>query len=105
MKIQLSNISTKEILPGFVARFIHTQDNTIGFVEIKAGGILPEHAHVHTQVTQVTEGKLALTINGKEEIYEPGMIAIIPSNVPHSAKALTDCKVTDIFSPVREDYK
>lgn len=33
------------------------------------------------------------------------MIAIIPSNIPHSAKALTACKVTDIFSPVRKDYK
>ena len=105
MDIQISNITPKEILPGFVARFIHTETNTIGFVEIAAGGELPEHTHIHSQTTQVTEGKLELTINGKTTIYEPGMIAIIPSNVPHAAKALTACKVTDIFSPVREDYK
>ena len=103
--LKLKDIPNKEIIPGFNARFVHTETNTIGFVEIKAGGILPEHSHVHTQITQVTEGKLALTINGKEEIYEPGMMAIIPSNVPHAAKAITDCKVTDIFSPAREDYK
>lgn len=103
--IQISNIPSKEILPGFIARFIHTETNTIGFVEIASGGELPEHSHIHTQTTQVTEGKLELTINGKATIYEPGMIAVIPSNVPHSAKALTACKVTDIFSPVREDYK
>ena len=88
-----------------VARFLHTENNTIGFVEIKAGGILPEHVHHHTQTTQVIEGSLELTINGVTSIYKPGMIAVIPSNIPHSAKALTDCKVTDIFSPVREDYK
>lgn len=105
MTIQISDIPSKEILPGFVARFIHTETNTIGFVEIKAGGELPEHSHFHTQTTQVTEGELALTINGETVIYKPGMIAVIPSNIPHSAKALTDCKVTDVFSPVREDYK
>lgn len=105
MIIQISDIPSKEILPGFVARFVHTETNTIGFVEIKAGGELPEHAHFHTQTTQVTEGELALTINGETAIYKPGMIAVIPANTPHSAKALTDCKVTDIFSPVREDYK
>ena len=105
MKIQISDIPSKEILPGFTARFVHTETNTIGFVEITAGSKLPEHAHFHTQTTQVTEGELQLTINGETTIYKPGMIAVIPSNIPHSAKALTDCKVTDIFSPVREDYK
>ena len=103
--INISEIPTKEILPDFTARFLHTETNTIGFVEIKAGGILPEHSHYHTQTTQVTEGSLELTIDGVASVFKPGMIAVIPSNVPHSAKALTDCKVTDIFSPVREDYK
>ncbi len=105
MKVQISDIPSKEILPGFIARFVHTENNTVGFVEITAGSELPEHAHFHTQTTQVTEGELQLTINGETAIYKPGMIAVIPSNIPHSAKALTDCKVTDIFSPTREDYK
>ncbi len=105
MKIQISHIPSKEILSGFTARFVHTKTNTIGFVEITAGSELPEHAHFHAQTTQVTEGELQLTINGETAIYKPGMIAVIPSNILHSAKALTNCKVTDIFSPVREDYK
>lgn len=41
--IQISDILPKEISPGFVARFIHTETNTIGFVEISAGRELPEH--------------------------------------------------------------
>lgn len=102
---EISNIEPKEIIPGFLARFVHTENNTIGFVEITSGSVLPEHSHVHTQTTQVTEGKLELTVDGETRVYEPGMIAIIPSNTLHSAKALTDCKVTDVFFPVREDYK
>jgi quercetin dioxygenase-like cupin family protein len=60
---------------------------------------------MHEQTTQVTEGKLEMTIDGVTQILEPDMITLIPSNVIHSARALTDCKVTDIFFPVREDYK
>ncbi|MFZ3274345.1 MAG: cupin domain-containing protein, partial [Lutibacter sp.] len=67
--------------------------------------LLPEHAHIHEQTTQVIEGKLELVIDGVTTVLEPGMIANIPSNVIHSGKALTNCKVTDVFSPTREDYK
>ena len=75
------------------------------FVDIEKGAILPAHSHMHEQTTQVTEGKLEMTIDGVTQVLEPGTILLIPSNVVHSAVALTDCKVTDIFSPVREDYK
>jgi quercetin dioxygenase-like cupin family protein len=53
----------------------------------------------------VIEGKLELVIDSISTVLEPGMIANIPSNVIHSGKALTKCKVTDVFSPTREDYK
>jgi hypothetical protein len=33
------------------------------------------------------------------------MYHVIPTNMPHSAIAKTDCKVIDAFGPVREEYK
>jgi len=33
------------------------------------------------------------------------MIVTIPSNVTHSGRAMTQCKLRDVFCPVREDYK
>jgi hypothetical protein len=32
------------------------------------------------------------------------MAALMPSNAPHSARAITLCKVIDCFLPVREDF-
>jgi len=101
----ISNIVQKEIIKGFKGRFFHTNSFTIAFWDIEAGAILPEHSHIHEQTTQVIEGKLEMLINGVATVLEPGMIANIPSNVIHSGKALTNCKVTDVFSPTREDYK
>ncbi|MHB1147497.1 MAG: cupin domain-containing protein [Lutibacter sp.] len=102
---EISNIEQKEIIKGFKGRFFHTNSFTIAFWDIEEGSILPEHSHIHEQSTQVIEGKLELVIDAISTILEPGMIANIPSNVIHSGKALTNCKVTDIFSPTREDYK
>ncbi|MDP2067620.1 MAG: cupin domain-containing protein [Lutibacter sp.] len=102
---EISNIEQKEIIKGFNGRFFHTNSFTITFWEIEEGAILPEHSHIHEQSTQVIEGKLQLVIDGVSTVLEPGMIANIPSNVIHSGKALTNCKVTDVFSPTREDYK
>lgn len=101
----ISKIEQHEIMKGFKGRFFHTNSFTIAFWEIEEGAILPEHSHIHEQSTQVIEGKLELVIAGISKVLESGMIANIPSNVIHSGKALTNCKVTDVFSPTREDYK
>ena len=102
---EIYKIEPKEIIKGFKGRFVHAENFTISFWEIDADSILPEHNHIHEQTTQVIEGELEMTIDGVTKVFKPGMIAIIPSNIVHSGKALTDCKVTDIFCPVREDYK
>lgn len=92
-------------MPGFLARFIHTENLTIAYVNIEAGAVLPEHAHMQEQITQVLEGKLEFTIEGETQIMETGSIAVIPSNCKHSAKALEPCMVIDVFNPAREDYR
>lgn len=34
-----------------------------------------------------------------------GDVVVIPSNVVHYGQALTDVRVIDVFSPVREEYR
>ncbi len=104
MSTNIKHIEQTEIMPGFKGQFIHSKSFTIAFWEIEKGSKLPKHSHIHEQTTLVTEGKLELTIDGNTQLFESGCIAIIPPNVEHSGKALTNCKVTDTFYPVREDY-
>lgn len=103
--MKISEIEQRKILEGFKARFVHTESFTIAFWEIDKNASLPEHTHIQEQTTQVTKGKLQMTIDGKTEVLEEGMIIAIPPNVPHSGIALSDCELIDTFCPVREDFK
>ena len=101
----IKDIIPRELVAGFTGRYVHGKNLTLGYVEITAGNQLPEHHHVHEQITFIIEGQLDMTIGGKPCSLTAGMYYVIPSNVPHSAIARTDCKAIDVFNPVREDYK
>ena len=101
----IKNITPKELAPGLTGYYIHGKQLTLGLVEIKAGSNLPEHHHVHEQITYIIEGQLDMVIGGKPCSLTAGMYHVIPSNVIHRAVAITDCKAIDVFNPVREDYK
>lgn len=103
--LSTDEIESKELFPGFHGKMIHTEGLTIAHFDIKADCILPEHHHVHEQVTNVLEGTLELTVDGQTMACTAGTVVTIPPNVVHSGRALTDCKVLDVFRPVREDYK
>lgn len=103
--ISLDDIAPRELLPGFSVKFIHTEKMTLAYWDIKAGSVLPEHSHPHEQVAaQVISGEFELTLEGESKVMKAGDIAVIPSNAVHSGKAITDCQLLDVFSPVREDY-
>ena len=101
---QLEKIPSKELMPGFHGKFLHLDSMTIAFWEIKAGSILPEHHHVNDQSTNVLTGEMELTVGDETQVAKNGVPVIIPGNVPHSGKTLTDCTVLDIFSPARPEY-
>lgn len=101
----LPDIKVHELFPGFTARLIHTSHVTIAHVEIKAGSLLPEHHHVHEQTIQLMSGTFEFTIGGETKRFDKPTIIIVPSDVPHTGKAITDCKIIDVFYPIREDLR
>lgn len=101
----IKRLNPKELVPGITGYYAHGKNLTFGYVELKAGSSIPVHSHLQEQITFIIEGELDMVIDDKPCLLTSGMYYVIPSNAPHSALALTDCRVIDAFSPVREDYK
>jgi len=105
LTIDLYDLEEKELVPGFRARFVHSPNMTLAYWTIDAGSTLPEHSHPHEQVANLLEGEFEMTVGGETRVLKPGMVTIIPSNILHTGTALTDCRILDVFYPVREDYR
>lgn len=102
---EFENIPEKEIIPGYHARFVHTENNTFALWRIEDGAVMPEHRHPHEQSGMVLEGEFEMTVDGETVRLSPGKMITIPGDVPHSGLAITACRILDIFHPVREEYR
>ncbi|MCB0429530.1 MAG: cupin domain-containing protein [Flavobacteriales bacterium] len=102
--LNLSELKEWETIPGYKVKFVHTRNMTIAYYDVKAGSPFPEHSHVNEQVSTIIRGKFELVIEGESRIMTVGDVAVIPSGARHFGKALTDCRIMDVFYPVREDY-
>jgi len=105
MNLNLSTIPSKEIMPGLHGKLVHTENMSIVFWEVEEGAEVHEHAHMNEQVMHVIEGKFEFTLDGETKMYHSGDLVVIAPHKKHSGKALTPCKLMDVFSPVREEYK
>jgi len=103
--INFNTIPHSKLRENIHGALYHSDKMTFGYIILEEGAVLPEHNHIHEQWTHVIEGELEFTMNGETKLLTPGMVAHMPSNVPHSAIARSRCKVIDCFRPVREDFK
>ncbi len=84
------------------------QQAMISHVLLKKGCFVPAHAHFNEQFACILSGRLHFVLGdenapSREELtLVAGEVLHLPSNVPHSAEALEDTVVLDVFSPPSE---
>ena len=102
----LASLPVKEIFGGTIrGHYAHLDKMTIGEVVLAPGIVLPMHQHPHEQITYVLSGRFEFTVGDQTTVLSAGMTALIPGGVLHGGKTLTACRLIDVFSPVREDYR
>ena len=99
----ITSLKPVEVIPGYRARTIHGAKMTLVYWDVDPDAAMREHHHPHEQFANVLEGEFELTVAGETKRLKPGDVAYIPSNTPHSGRAITACRLLDVFHPVRED--
>jgi quercetin dioxygenase-like cupin family protein len=99
--IDTSELEVIERLPGWLGRYFHSPNMTFAHYEFTRGASIHEHFHPQEEVYEVIDGELELTIDGQSQIVRPGLVAIVPGNVRHSVKALTDGRAIIVDYPRR----
>jgi quercetin dioxygenase-like cupin family protein len=104
-RYDVSSLPTRELIPGHRGRFIHSAHTTHVYWQIEADAVLPEHSHPHEQIVNMLEGTYELVVGGEHFVLSAGEVLVIPGGVVHGGRAHTDCRILDVFSPVREEYR
>ncbi len=102
--VDTSSLKVIERLPGWHGRYFHSPSLTFAHYDFTRGASIHEHHHPQEEVYEVVEGELEVTIDGVTQIARAGLVAIVPSNVRHSVRALTDGKAIIVDYPLRRDF-
>lgn len=95
-----------EMLPGIHRRTMATTDEAmLCEFYLERDAVVPPHQHMNDQVGYVVSGKIEITIGDEFRTCGQGDSYAIPGGVIHSAHAVMDSIVIDVFSPPRDDYR
>jgi len=102
--VDTKKLDVIERLPGWHGRYFHSPSMTFAHYDFVRGASIHEHSHPQEEVYEVLEGELEVTIDGMAQIARPGLVAIIPSGILHSVKALTDGRAIIVDCPRRAEF-
>jgi quercetin dioxygenase-like cupin family protein len=97
------DVEPVEFVPGLEFRPALGQATMLNSVRFSPHTEAPLHAHDEEQITVVVEGELEFDLDGDVRLLRPGMVAVVPANVPHAARTReVACLEYDIFNPPRQ---
>jgi quercetin dioxygenase-like cupin family protein len=100
--IDTSKLPPVERKPGWRGRYFNSPSMTFAHYEFDGGSSIHEHFHPEEEVWQIIEGELEITIGGITQRVGPGSVGIVPSNVPHSVRAVSTGRAIIVDHPLRE---
>ncbi len=97
-------IEKEQVNPLYQRQVIQSDTMTLVRVHLKKGCVVPEHSHPNEQVSMIQQGALQFIISGKEHVVKTGEVMRIAPNLVHSAQAVEDCVMVEVFSPRRDEW-
>lgn len=96
---------SRQLIEGVeLSTLVHGEKTLMGQFKIAKGSAIPAHSHPHEQTGIMISGKLRWNVDGETWETVTGDSWCLPGDLEHSAEALEDSIIIEVFSPVREDY-
>jgi len=102
--VDIDTLKVIERLPGWRGRYVHSATMTFAHYAFDRGATIHEHFHPEEEVYEVLEGELEIVIDGEAHLARPGLVAIVPPNVRHFVRALTDGRAIVVDHPARPEF-
>lgn len=100
-----STLPVEQINPSAQRRRIVGRHAMVSHITLLRGAVVASHSHANEQITCVLSGALRMGLGAegtpawREQVIRPGDVLLLPANLPHSAVAIEDTVVLDVFSP------
>lgn len=94
-----AELPSDQPMPRLDRRRIVGQEAMLSHVTLRAGCVVPVHAHANEQFSCVLSGKVRFTLADGERTLSAGEVLYLPGHAPHGAEALEDSVVLDVFAP------
>jgi quercetin dioxygenase-like cupin family protein len=105
MFYKVDDTGYKDLLPGIKFKtLVYGEKTLLGEFRLAKGAVIADHAHPHEQTGYLVKGRVVFTMGQERIIVEPGDSWCIPGDAKHSAEAIEDSLLIEVFSPVREAY-
>jgi len=99
------SIDTDRPMAGVARERIVGSQMMISRIHLDAGCLVPAHSHANEQMACIMRGRIRFTLGDDQQeqrVLGEGEVLHIPSNMRHSAEALEQCDILDIFAPPSE---
>ncbi|CAN5754161.1 hypothetical protein BH11PLA1_BH11PLA1_08190 [soil metagenome] len=100
-----SDLATDTPMPLLERQRVIGAQAMISRVRLARGCIVPTHAHANEQFAVILSGRIRFCLGAenspdrREATLGPGEIVHLPADFPHSAEALEETLILDVFSP------
>jgi len=106
-KYAWSEMPAEQVNPSMIRRMIAGDRTLVASMTFKDGFVVPQHHHVHEQVTLVKSGTLRFFLGtDRSQVVDvgPGEVLVIPSRLSHEVLCIGEVEEMDVFTPRREDW-
>ena len=106
-KINWESVPSEQVNQGMSRKIVWGEKLMVSRIKFTDGFLVPQHSHVHEQITQVLSGTIRFWFGeNREQVMDlhSGDVVVIPSGLPHEALMIGEVEEIDTWAPPRQDW-